>query len=81
LWTSGDDVLRVSARKDVYGEVEEWICNECRFEKKEKSDWTIEGPRQIDRKSVISANHYEVKKQLKIDVSNQKSIDERAHNN
>ena len=60
---------------------EEWICNECRFEKKEKSDWTIEGPRQIDRKSVISANHYEVKKQLKIDVSNQKSIDERAHNN
>jgi len=81
LWTSGDDVLRVSARKDVHGEVEEWICNECRFEKKEKSDWTIEGPRHIDRKSVISANHYEVKKQLKIDVSNQKSIDERAHNN
>ena len=78
---SGDDVLRVSARKDVHGEVEEWICNECRFEKKEKNDWTIEGPRHIDRKSVISANHYEVKKQLKIDVSNQKPIDERAHNN
>ena len=45
------------------------------------NDWTIEGPRHIDRKSVISANHYEVKKQLKIDVSNQKPIDERAHNN
>jgi NADH-quinone oxidoreductase subunit G len=40
--------------------VKEFICNECRFEKKEKSDWTIEGPRHIDRNSVISANHYEV---------------------
>ena len=29
-------------------------------EKKDKSDWTIEGPRHIDRSSVISANHYEV---------------------
>lgn len=60
VWMIGDEVARVTARKDQFGEVKEFICNECRFEKKEKSDWTIEGPRQIDRNSVISANHYEV---------------------
>ncbi|QJX47294.1 2Fe-2S iron-sulfur cluster binding domain-containing protein [Hymenobacter taeanensis] len=60
LWYKGKDVLRVTARKDEYGEVKEWICNECRFEKKETSDWTIEGPAHIDRSSVISANHYEL---------------------
>jgi len=26
LWTKGDEVLRVSARKDHYGEVKEYIC-------------------------------------------------------
>jgi len=35
-----------------------WICNECRFEKKQTSDWTIEGATRIARHSVISANHY-----------------------
>ena len=55
----GDEIARVTARKDQYGEVKEFICNDCRFHKKEKSDWTIEGPRHIDRTSVISANHYE----------------------
>ena len=60
LWYKGNDVLRTTARKDQYGEVKEWICNECRFEKKETSDWTIEGPAHIDRSSVISANHYEL---------------------
>ncbi|RYD44067.1 MAG: Fe-S-binding domain-containing protein, partial [Verrucomicrobiaceae bacterium] len=58
LWMRGDDVLRVTARKDQWGEVEEWICNECRFEKKKVSDWTIEGPTKVDRHSVISAGHY-----------------------
>ncbi len=58
LWNRGDEVFRVTARKDEWGEVEEWICNECRFEKKKGSDWIIEGPRQIDRHSVISAGHY-----------------------
>jgi NADH-quinone oxidoreductase subunit G len=58
LWMRGDDVLRVTARKDQWGEVEEWICNECRFEKKKVSDWTIEGPTRVDRHSVISAGHY-----------------------
>ncbi len=79
LWLSGEDVLRITGRKDQYGEVEEWICNECRFEKKHKSDWTIEGPRKIDRSSVISQNHYESLKQLKIDISNQKKLLEVAH--
>ena len=60
LWSRGETVLRVTARKDEYAEVEEFICNTCRFDKKEMSDWTIEGPRNIDRGSVISANHYEL---------------------
>ncbi|RAU82122.1 2Fe-2S iron-sulfur cluster-binding protein [Pontibacter arcticus] len=60
LWARGETVLRVTARKDQYNEVEEFICNTCRFDKKEVSDWTIEGPRHIERSSVISANHYEL---------------------
>lgn len=58
LWYRGDEVFRVTARKDQYGEVEDWICNECRFDKKKTSDWTIEGPREISRQSVISQGHY-----------------------
>ena len=58
LWMRGDDVLRVTARKDQWGEVEDWICNECRFEKKQVSDWVMEGPTRVDRHSVISAGHY-----------------------
>ncbi len=38
----------------------DFICNECRFEKKEISDWVIDGPRHIARASVISTNHYEL---------------------
>jgi NADH-quinone oxidoreductase subunit G len=60
LWTRGEEVLRVTARKDQYSEVEEFICNTCRFDTKEAKDWTIEGPRHIERSSVISANHYEL---------------------
>ena len=60
LWTRGEEVLRVTARKDQYNEVEEFICNTCRFDKKETKDWTIEGPRHVERNSVISANHYEL---------------------
>lgn len=58
LWMRGDEVFRVTARKDKYGEVEEFICDTCRFDKKEAGDWTIEGPRRIDRHSVISQGHY-----------------------
>src|SRR5882762_9465692 len=59
LWNKGDEVLRVSARKDQYGEVKEFICNECRYDHKNIGDWTVEGPRHIDRQSVIAQNHYE----------------------
>jgi NADH-quinone oxidoreductase subunit G len=59
LWYKGEEVLRVTARKDEYGEVESWICNTCRYDKKKTSDWTVEGPSKINRHSVISANHYE----------------------
>ena len=58
LWYKGDDVLRVTGRKDQWGEVESFICNTCRFEKKSTSDWVIEGIRNISRHSVISANKY-----------------------
>lgn len=61
LWMKGEEVLRVTARKDTYGEVIDWICNDCRFETKRTSDWTIEGPSNIKRHSVISQNHYTLK--------------------
>ncbi len=66
LWYKGEDILRVTARKNEWHEVESnedgspaWICNTCRFEKKKTGDWIIEHPTHIDRHSVISANHYE----------------------
>ncbi|WP_020596465.1 2Fe-2S iron-sulfur cluster-binding protein [Spirosoma panaciterrae] len=58
LWYRGDDVIRVTARKNEWNEVTEFICNTCRFDKKKTSDWTIEGPTKISRSSVISANKY-----------------------
>ena len=64
LWNRGDEVFRVTSRKDPWGEVQEidgkaaWICNTCRFEKKKTSDWVIEGPTTVNRHSVISTNHY-----------------------
>src|SRR5450759_2183566 len=65
LWNRGDEVFRVTARKDEWGEVQTlsdgkpgWICNTCRFEKKHASDWVIEGPTKIKRHSVISQGHY-----------------------
>jgi NADH-quinone oxidoreductase subunit G len=58
LWYQGDQVLRVTGRKDKWGEVEDFICNTCRFDKKQTSDWVIEGPAVIDRHSVISQNKY-----------------------
>lgn len=64
LWLRGDEVYRVTARKDQWGEVQSfdgkpgWICNTCRFDKKKTSDWTIEGLTSISRHSVIGANKY-----------------------
>lgn len=67
LWMFGNEIYRVTARKDKYGEVEDidgktaWICNDCRFEKKDVSKWNIIGPRVIDRHSVISQGKYNTK--------------------
>lgn len=66
LWYRGEDVLRVTARKDTWGEVADntkdgkpgWICNTCRFDKKATKDWVIEGPAVINRHSVISQGHH-----------------------
>ncbi len=58
LWLRGEEVFRVTARKNEWGEVDEWICNECRFEKKSTSDWIVEGPTVVNRHSVIAQNHY-----------------------
>jgi NADH-quinone oxidoreductase subunit G len=58
VWMFGDDIYRVTARKDKYGEVEEFICNTCRYDKKLNSDWTIEGPREFEKYSVINQNNY-----------------------
>jgi NADH-quinone oxidoreductase subunit G len=58
-WLFGNEIYRITGRKDSFGELEEYICNECRFNKKDPADWVIEGPRGIDRRSVIAQNHYE----------------------
>ncbi|GAA4464900.1 2Fe-2S iron-sulfur cluster-binding protein [Nemorincola caseinilytica] len=59
LWLRGEEVFRVTARKDQWGEVEDWICNECRFERKSTKDWVIEGPTKVSRSSVIAQGHYQ----------------------
>jgi NADH-quinone oxidoreductase subunit G len=61
LWYQAEEVLRVTGRKDAYGEVEEFICNTCRFETKKTSDWVIEGNAKIAHTSVINQNHKVVK--------------------
>ncbi len=58
LWLRGNGVYRVTARKDQWGEVEEWICNDCRFHKKATTDWVVEGPSMVHRHSVIAQGHY-----------------------
>lgn len=58
-WMFGNEIYRITGRKDQFGEVEDYICNECRFDKKAVTEWVIEGPGKIDRRSVISQNHYE----------------------
>lgn len=73
LWFKGEDVLRVTARKDQWDEVEEFICNGCRYDHKQKSDWVIEGPSPVHRHSVISQNHYE--------NLNEKKLDQLKHQN
>ena len=65
LWMRGDEVFRVTGRKDEWGEIKQasngktgWICNTCRFDKKQVTDWVIEGVSNINRHSVISQGLY-----------------------
>jgi NADH-quinone oxidoreductase subunit G len=64
IWMFGNEIYRVTGRKDQYGEIEDqdgkpgWICNDCRYDKKDLSKWSIEGPRNINRHSVISQGNY-----------------------
>jgi NADH-quinone oxidoreductase subunit G len=71
VWLKGEEVLRVTARKDQWDEAEEFICNSCRYDHKKTSDWVIEGPSPIHRQSVISQNHYEHLNELKLQVLKQ----------
>ena len=73
LWYRADEVLRVTGRKDQFGEVAEFICNTCRFDKKETSDWIIEGPRDIEKTSVIASNHYEEGEEVPV-INNNDSL-------
>ena len=65
LWLRGNEVYRVTARKDEWGEVKTasngktgWICNDCRFESKNVDNWQIEGVSEINRHSVIGQGKY-----------------------
>ena len=69
----GNEIQRVTARKDEYHEVEEFICNECRFDHKEVSDWVIEGPRKFEKFSVINQNNY-TRKMDNVTIHTEKQI-------
>ncbi|UOF94411.1 MAG: (2Fe-2S)-binding protein [Bacteroides sp.] len=58
LWYDGDNIIRVTARKNLYNEVINFICNDCRFHCKENKMWIIEDVDNISNKSVISTNLY-----------------------
>jgi len=72
LWYKGEEVLRVTGRRDQFGEVTDWICNECRLAEKKTSAWTIEGPPHIDRDPVVSASPYESLKALRTAIERQR---------
>ena len=69
VWLKGEEVVRVTARKDQWDE--EFICNSCRFDHKKTSDWVVEGPSPVHRNSVISQNHYEHLNELKVQIMKQ----------
>ncbi|MBL7776787.1 MAG: (2Fe-2S)-binding protein [Chitinophagales bacterium] len=65
VWQFGNEIYRVTARKDEFHEVESdesgnpmWICNDCRYEKKSLSDWIIEGLRKHEGWSVLNQGKY-----------------------
>jgi len=82
LWYKGIDVLRVTGRKDEFGEVEEFICNTCRFETKKTADWILDEPTILDPDSVIMVNQYDelhppavIKEDKVLQVANEKQLE------
>ncbi|WP_372474247.1 2Fe-2S iron-sulfur cluster-binding protein [Capnocytophaga sp. ARDL2] len=73
LWMFGNEVQRVTARKDEFHEVEDFICNECRFDHKDVNDWVIEGPRKFEKFSVINQNNY-TRDMKKVEINTEKQI-------
>jgi NADH-quinone oxidoreductase subunit G len=69
----GGEIQRVTGRKDIYHEVEEFICNSCRFDHKNVADWTIEGPREFEKDSVINQNNY-TRKLEKVEIATEDII-------
>lgn len=81
LWYKGEEVLRVTGRKDEFGEVEEFICNTCRFETKKTSDWVLGEPTKFDNDSVITVNQYDrfnppviIKEDDKLQLANEEQL-------
>lgn len=73
VWMFGGEIQRVTGRKDEYHEVEEFICNSCRFDHKNVNDWVIEGPREFEKDSVINQNNY-TQKLEKVEIATEKNI-------
>jgi NADH-quinone oxidoreductase subunit G len=69
----GDEIQRVTGRKDEFHEVDEFICNSCRFDHKKTTDWIIEGPREFEKDSVINQNNY-TQKLEKVIINTEKNI-------
>ena len=69
----GGEIQRVTGRKDEYHEVDEFICNGCRFDHKNLADWTIEGPRKVEKDSVIGQNNY-TQKLEKVEIATEEFI-------
>ena len=69
----GDEIQRVTGRKDEFHEVDEFICNSCRFDHKNVSDWIIEGPRVFEKDSVINQNNY-TRKLEKVVINTEETI-------
>src|SRR6218665_1525284 len=78
MWLKGEEVVRVTAPQEEWDEIMDtpdgkwgFICNSCRYDHKQKSDWVIEGPTQVNRHSVISQNHYNHFNELKVQIMKQ----------
>ena len=69
----GNEIQRVTGRKDEYHEVDEFICNGCRFDHKNVADWIIEGPRKFEKDSVINQNNY-TQKLEKVEIATERGI-------